>query len=152
MDILDLTFTHLTQALAIIIVLWFVVKNFKEMKEASDKDMKRKEGWDNAAKVIEEKATSWDKGLADVDNVREQLKDNFDNRLDEIESKLEENYTETEAKIQEIQSEIFILTECMRAVLDGLHQQGCNGEVSKTREKLDSYLVKKACCGEEPKW
>ena len=152
MDILDLTFNHLTQALAIIIVLWFVVKNFREMKEASDKDMKRKEGWDKAAKVIEEKEKLWDEGLEDVYNERKQIVERYDGRLNEIEGRIEDSHTETEAKIQEIQSEIFILTECMRAVLDGLHQQGCNGEVTKTREKLDGYLVKKACCGEEPKW
>lgn len=141
MDILDLTFNHLTQALAIIIVLWFVVKNFREMKEASDKDMKRKDGWDRAAKVIEEKEKLWDEGLEDVYNERKQIVDKFDKRLDEVDKKIDDNYTDTEAKIQEIKSELLILTECMRAVLDGLYQQGCNGKVTEARHKLDEHLV-----------
>jgi predicted nuclease with TOPRIM domain len=141
MDILDLTFNHLTQALAIIIVLWFVVKNFREMKEASDKDMKRKEGWDKAAKVIEEKEKLWDEGLEDVYNERKQIVEKFDKRLDEVDKKIDDNYTDTEAKIQEIKAELLILTECMRAVLDGLYQQGCNGKVTEARHKLDEHLV-----------
>jgi len=141
MDILDLTFNHLTQALAIIIVLWFVVKNFREMKEASDKDMRRKEGWDKAAKVIEEKEKLWDEGLEDVYNERKQIVDKFDKRLDEVDKKIDNNYTDTEAKIQEVKAELLILTECMRAVLDGLYQQGCNGKVTEARHKLDEHLV-----------
>jgi hypothetical protein len=141
MDILDLTFNHLTQALAIIIVLWFVVKNFREMKEASDKDMKRKDGWDRAAKVIEEKEKLWDEGLEDVYNERKQIVDKFNKRLDEVDKKIDDNHTDTEAKIQEIKAELLILTECMRAVLDGLYQQGCNGKVTEARHKLDEHLV-----------
>lgn len=141
MDILDLTFNHLTQALAIIIVLWFVVKNFREMKEASDKDMKRKEGWDKAAKVIEEKEKLWDEGLEDVYEERKQIVERYDGRLDEIEGRIEDNHTDTEAKFQEVKAELLILTECMRAVLDGLYQQGCNGKVTEARQKLDEHLV-----------
>lgn len=141
MDILDLTFNHLTQALAIIIVLWFVVKNFREMKEASDKDMKRKEGWDKAAKVIEEKEKLWDEGLEDVYEERKQIVERYDGRLNEIEGRIEDNHIDTEAKFQEVKAELLILTECMRAVLDGLYQQGCNGKVTEARQKLDEHLV-----------
>ena len=155
-DVTDLTFDLIIKALAVFIVVWFIVKNYLEVKNNAKIQIVREEGWDYAAKTIKEKEKEWNDGLSDVENVRNQIVKRYDERLDDLktdlENKIDGNYTDTNAKIQEIQSEIFILTECMRAVLDGLHQQGCNGEVTKTREKLDSYLVRKACCGEEPQW
>jgi len=155
-DIIDVTFSHIIQAIALIVVVYEIYKKFREIKRDSDKEHERKLQWDYAAKIIKEKEKEWDDGLSDVENVRNQIVKRYDERLDELktdlETKIDDNYTDTNAKVQEIQSEVFILTECMRAVLDGLHQQGCNGEVTKTRERLDSYLVRKACCGEEPQW
>lgn len=155
-ELTDLTFELIIKALAVFIVVWFVIKNYLEVKNNAKIQIVREEGWDYAAKIIKEKEKEWNDGLSDVENVRNQIVKRYDERLDDLktdlENKIDDNYTDTNAKIQEIQSEIFILTECMRAVLDGLHQQGCNGEVTKTREKLDSYLVRKACCGEEPQW
>ena len=43
--------------------------------------------------------------------------------------------------MQELRSNMIILTETMRAVLDGLHQLNCNGKVTEASEKLDAYLV-----------
>ena len=155
-EITDLTFDLLIKALAVFIVVWFIIKNYLEVKNNAKIQIVREESWDYAAKIIKEKEKEWDDGLSDVENVRSQIVKRYDERLDELttdlETKIDDNATDTNAKMQEMQSEIFILTECMRAVLDGLHQQGCNGEVTKTRERLDSYLVRKACCGEEPQW
>lgn len=57
---------------------------------------------------------------------------------------LEEMQTETEAKLQEIRAEQEMITVCMRAVLDGLHQLNCNGKVTEASDKLDEYLNSKA--------
>ena len=136
MDILDLTFNHLTQALAIIIVLWFVVKNFREMKEASDKDMKRKEGWDKAAKVIEEKEKLWDEGLEDVYNERKQIVERYDGRLNEIEGRIEDSHTETEAKIQELINEAMESEEVQNK--RAAAEEGANAVIA-LKTSLDKY-------------
>ena len=57
---------------------------------------------------------------------------------------LENMQLETEAKLQEIRAEQAMITYCMRAVLDGLHQLNCNGPVTEASEKLDKYLNEQA--------
>lgn len=125
----------------IIMGIWGFIKVISDIKKNNDEEHDRRQRWDNAAKVIEENKDKWDKGLQDVYDEREKIITRYDARLDELELNIEKNHSETEAKIQEVQSEILILTECMRAVLDGLHQQGCNGRVTEASEKLDNYLV-----------
>lgn len=75
---------------------------------------------------------------------REQKWDEYDKAIADLNVKIDENQTDTDAKMQEIRSELFILTECMRGVLDGLHQLNCNGKVTEASEKLDMYLNKRA--------
>lgn len=57
---------------------------------------------------------------------------------------LEMMQSETDAKLQEIRAEQEMITMCMRAVLDGLHQLNCNGPVTDASKKLDEYLNAKA--------
>lgn len=125
----------------IIMGIWGFIKVITDIKKNNDEEHDRRQRWDNAAKVIEENKDKWDKGLNDTFEERKHIVERYDARLDELEMNIEKNHSETEAKIQEVQSEILILTECMRAVLDGLHQQGCNGRVTEASEKLDNYLV-----------
>lgn len=47
-------------------------------------------------------------------------------------------------RLQQIRTEQYILTDCMSAVLDGLHQLHCNGKVTEARSNLDEYLNKRA--------
>jgi len=47
-------------------------------------------------------------------------------------------------KLQEINAEQCMLTYCMMATLDGLHQLGANGKVTEAREKLDKFINKQA--------
>ncbi len=151
MDMADLTFSYILQGLAVLIIIAEVYKKIKEVKNASDADHERKQGWDNAAKVIKEKEKEWDSGLSDVENTRKEIVKKYDNKLSELEEKMdkdneelgrkiEENKTDSEAKMQELKIELFVQTECMRAVLDGLHQLKCNGPVTQARELLDTYL------------
>ena len=60
-------------------------------------------------------------------------------RIDDIEKTIKEMNVETDKKLQEIKSEQCMLTYCMMATLDGLHQLGCNGKVTAAREELDKY-------------
>lgn len=57
---------------------------------------------------------------------------------------LRDMQSETDAKLQEIRAEQEMITYCMRAVLDGLHQLNCNGPVTEASEKLDIYLNSQA--------
>lgn len=128
----------------VIMGVWGFVKVLKQMKQDSDKEHERRMSWDKAAKVIEEKADIWDKGLADVYDEREKIVKQFNNRLDEVDNKIDENHTDEEAKIQELRAEMLMLTKCMSAVLDGLKQLNCNGAVSEAKKNLDEFLMNRA--------
>lgn len=56
----------------------------------------------------------------------------------------EKEDSEINAKIQQIQAEQCMLTYCMMATLDGLHQLGCNGKVTEARTELDKFMNKQA--------
>lgn len=140
-DLMDITFNHFMQALAILIILWEVWKKLKEMKKESDAEHERKESWDKAAKVIQEKEKIWDDAVADIHGERKFIVDRYDIKLAEIEQKIEENQTDTEAKLQEVRADVMVLAESIRAVLEGLIEQGCNGPVKQAKERLDHYLI-----------
>lgn len=140
-ELTELTFRNVIDAIAVIVLVWFVVKNYLDMRDRSIKGLTRKQGWDKAAKVIEEKEKIWDEGLAKLKMNSEQAIQNYDKRFDNIEKSIKDNHADTENKIGEVKEELLLLTECMRAVLDGLHQQGCNGKVTEASQKLDNYLV-----------
>lgn len=54
-----------------------------------------------------------------------------------------------EADIEEIEKEQCVMCYTLLAVLDGLMQQGANGEVTKAHEKLQKHLNKTAHHWEE---
>lgn len=141
LDVTDLTFNSIINFIAVLIIFWFVIKNYLDMRDRSIKGFTRKQGWDKAAKVIDEKEKVWDDAVADVNGMREFLMERYDSRLDNIEQQIQDNHKDTNNDIKEVKSEILLLTECMRAVLDGLHQLKCNGKVTEASEKLDTYLV-----------
>ena len=150
-DISQLTFSYIFQALAVIIILWEAGKKIWEIKKASDEDHDKRKEMEYAAKIIKEKEKKWDEGLLEIYSEREKIVARYDKKLAEMEekqeennaeltSKIEENKTDAEAKMQELKIELFVQTECMRAVLDGLHQLNCNGPVTQAKELLDTYL------------
>lgn len=140
-EILDLSFSYILQALAVLIVIWEIWKKIKEMKKESDDEYARKESWDKAAQAIKEKEKIWDEAVADIHGERKFIVDRYDTKLKEIEHKIEDNHTDTDAKIQEVRADVMVLAESIRAVLEGLIEQGCNGPVKAAKEKLDHYLI-----------
>ena len=84
-----------------------------------------------------DKELSWSKQ-------HEEMSEKYDNAITDINKKIDENQIDVEAKIQEVRAEQEILTECMYATLDGLHQLGCNGKVTETRTMLNEYLIRRA--------
>ena len=67
----------------------------------------------------------------------------FDNqsKQDKSISKLKNRHNED---IQAIKSEQRIIMEGLLACLQGLHEKGCNGPVTKAIDKIDKYLNDKA--------
>lgn len=56
----------------------------------------------------------------------------------------EAKWDEHEKQIQDIKGEMKIQTECIQAILDGLIQLKCDGEVTTAKKKLDLYLNERA--------
>lgn len=132
----------------VVIGVWEFAKKIMEMLSAFGKQHDRAKKWDDMSVKIEEMSKETDK-------IREKIVVEFNQRLDEINNefnenintinhKIDENHTDTEAKIQELNSRMLILTRSVSAVLDGLKQQGCNGQVTKAKEELDAFLMERA--------
>ena len=61
-------------------------------------------------------------------------------KWDEYETKMQN----TELQIKEIKDEMKIQTECIQAILDGLIQLNCDGEVTAAKKRLDKHLNERA--------
>jgi len=60
------------------------------------------------------------------------------------ESDFEQLREEERERISRLEEELCVLSYALLAVLDGLKQQGCNGEVTKAHSTLEKYLNQKA--------
>lgn len=98
----------------------------------------------NSITARHDREQKWDEMVQNVQTERDKIYDKYDKKLEEMEERITSNHVDTEAKLQEVRAELLILTDCMAAVLDGLHQQGCNGKVSEARENLDQYMRTRA--------
>lgn len=56
----------------------------------------------------------------------------------------EQKWDQCEKDIKQVKEEQCMLTYCMMATLDGLHQLGCNGKVTEARSQLDKFMNKQA--------
>ena len=125
-----ITLSTLIQMGVMIIGVWGFYKVVKEIVNSITSRHDREQKWDEMVQNVQEE--------------RDKIYERYDNKLSEMENKIIVNHADTEAKLQEVRSELLILTDCMAAVLDGLHQQGCNGKVSEAREHLDQYMRNRA--------
>lgn len=91
-----------------------------------------------------DKEQKWDEMVKNVQEERDKIYERYDAKLADMDKRIDDTHLDTEAKLQEVRAELYILTDCMAAVLDGLHQQGCNGKVTQASEKLDEYLNERA--------
>lgn len=81
-----------------------------------------------------------DKNTEDINQNRVKIEaahQNATNALKDIQN-------DTDSKLQEIKAEQCMLTYCMMATLDGLHQLGANGPVTEAHQKLDKFMNKQA--------
>ena len=125
-----ITLSSLIQTGVVIMGLWGFYKVVKEIISNVTARHDREQGWDEMVKNIQQE--------------RDKIYEKYDRKLAEVETKIDKNHADTEQKVKEVREELLILTDCMAAVLDGLHQQGCNGKVSEVSEKLSQYMRDRA--------
>ena len=91
-----------------------------------------------------DKEKKWDEYEEDFQKQREEICSKYDSKIKEIEKNISDNYTDTEAKLQEVRAELYIQSETLLAVLEGLQQLKCTGPVSEAKKKLDAHLLERA--------
>lgn len=139
------TMSTLIQMGIVIMGLWGFYKVVKEIvKNINDRHDKEQRWDDIAQKVEEDHKRVYDEIAKNVQAERDKIYQRYDIKLADMEDRIETNHADTEAKFQQVYSELLIITDCMAAVLDGLHQLNCNGDVTKQREKLDKYMRERA--------
>ena len=114
----------------IIMAVWGFYKIVMEIVQAITERHDKEQKWDEYEKNLKEE--------------RDKIYEKYDAKLIELEQKIDLNHADTEAKIQQTQADLYIITECMAAVLDGLKQLNCNGKVTEAKQTLDAYLIKRA--------
>lgn len=125
-----ITVSTLIQFGVMIIGIWGFLKVVKEIV--------------NNITTRHDREQKWDDMVQNVQDERDKIYKKYDEKLFEMERRIDDNHSDTEAKLQEVRSELLVITDCMAAVLDGLHQQGCNGKVTEARENLDKYMRDRA--------
>ena len=127
---MTITFADLSRLAGVIVALWALYKVIIEIIRAINNRHDKEQKWDQTEENLRKERQD------DVCRYNEQLQD-IRKRQDDIR-------TDFEAKVQEVKAEQYVIIDCIRAVLDGLHQQGCNGAVTEAIKDLDEYLNERA--------
>lgn len=139
------TISTLIQMGVVIMGLWGFYKVVKEIVKSINDRHDKEQRWDDIAQRVEEDHKRVYEEIAkNVQAERDKIYARYDLKLADMEDRIETNHADTQAKFQQVYAELHIMTDCMAAVLDGLKQQGCNGEVTKQREKLAQYIRDRA--------
>lgn len=125
-----ITLSTLIQMGVIVMALWGFYKVVREIIAGITARHDKEQKWDEMTQKLEEE--------------RKKICERYDAKLLALDQVIELNHADTESKLQQVRSELLILTDCMAAVLDGLHQQGCNGKVTEAAEKLQQYMRDRA--------
>lgn len=124
---------------------WTFIKTLGEvlsrLYDRHDKNRDQTKKVDEQEKKLEEIES---KMLRNIQNERDKIYEKYDKRLDDMERHINENHTDTGAKFQQVNAELEMLTDCMQAVLDGLHQLNCNGRVTDASKQLDEFINSRA--------
>lgn len=130
MDVIGYIQGIITATVALV-AIWGVVKVIKEIKKDNDTEHDRRQRWDKAAAVIEQKADFWDKGLADMEQGRKNIVRRYDERLDE-----------QDAKIQQLLSMLCMTLRAQDAILEALVEQGIgNGDIKAMHKELKGFIM-----------
>lgn len=125
-----ITFADLVKLAIVIMGIWGFCKIIMEIVKAITTRHDREQAWDATAEKLRSE--------------REETVCRYNSQLSDIRKQQDDIRTEFDAKVQEVKAEQFIIIETLRAILDGLKQQGCNGRVSEAICNLDDYLNEKA--------
>lgn len=111
--------------------IWGLVKVIKDIKKTNDDEVKRRKRWDDAATIIEEKSDAWDKGLADIDDMRTSMMERYDGRLDN-----------QDAKFQQLYAMQCMSLRAQDAILEALVNQGIgNGDIKDMHKELRDFIL-----------
>lgn len=66
--------------------------------------------------------------------------DSYDKKIADVNKRIDD----VDKKLSKFQSEQCMQTYVLEAVLDGLHQLGCNGKTTEASEKLAKFINKQA--------
>ena len=111
-----ITFQALIQCVGIIICAWGAWKTIMEIVKAIN--------------TRHDKEQAWDKAVDDFNKERDEIKNEFNLRLDE-----------QDAKIQQLFAMMVMLMKAQNACLEGLIEQGCNGNVKKMHTELNEFIT-----------
>lgn len=125
-----ITFADLVKLAIVIMGIWGFCKIVMEIVKAITTRHDREQAWDMTAEKLRSE--------------REETICHYNDQLSDIRKQQDDIRSDFEAKVQEVKAEQFIIIETLRAILDGLKQQGCNGRVSEAINNLDEYLNEKA--------
>lgn len=110
--------------------VWGFIKVIKDIKKNNDDEHDKRQRWDKTADIIEKKAEAWDKGLADIDDMRESLMKRYDDRLDN-----------QDAKTQQLYAMQCMSLRAQDAILEALVEQGIgNGDIKKMHAELNNFI------------
>ena len=130
MDILGYIGGVITGAV-VLMGIWGFIKVLKEIKSDNDTEHDKRQRWDKTADIIEKKAATWDKGIVDIDNMREQMMDRYDGRLDN-----------QDAKTQQLYAMQCMSLRAQDAILQALVEQGIgNGEIRSMHKELRDFIL-----------
>lgn len=114
----------------VIMGVWGFVKVIRDIKKSNDDEVGKRQRWDKTADIIEKKAAVWDKGLADIDNMRESMMKRYDDRLDN-----------QDARTQQLYSMQCMSLRAQDAILEALVEQGIgNGEIKNMHTELNNFI------------
>ena len=130
MEILNVTFGYVIQAIAVIIILWEAGKKIMEIKEKSDLDHDRKQRWDKAADIVEKKEKVWDDAVLISNKERQEITDTFNNRLGQQDTKID--------RTLELVVE---LTKAMNILLKCEAEKGEDEEIKSAYTSFNNFVV-----------
>lgn len=130
LDIMNVTFAYVVQAIAVIIILWEAGKKILEIKEKSDMDHDRKQRWDKAADTVEAKEKVWDEAVVLSKKERQEITDTFNTKL-----------KEQDVKMDRINEMVVELVKSMNVLLKYEVENGADEEVRRTQTSLNDFVV-----------
>ena len=111
--------------------IWGLVKVFKDIKKTNDTEVQKRKRWDDTADTVDQNADAWNKGLADVDNIRESMMERYDGRLDN-----------QDAKIQQLYAMQCMSLRAQDAILEALVEQNIgNGDIKNMHKELRDFIL-----------